>query len=121
VAEIVTLSDVLQYVFGKNGTRYLGFGPSPHKTWEGYAGGVIAVMIGGWWFNSYLWSVYMVALGILGDLYVSSIKRRLRIKDTSSLLGSHGGWLDRTDGVKMAIIGAGLTEMVRECVERFPH
>jgi phosphatidate cytidylyltransferase len=116
VAGIVTLSDVLQYVFGKNGERYIGFGPSPHKTWEGYAGGVIAVMIGGWWYQSYLWAMFITILGILGDLYISSIKRRLRIKDTSSLLGSHGGWLDRTDGIKMAIIGEGISQTIRMVV-----
>jgi phosphatidate cytidylyltransferase len=59
--------------------------------------------LSGFWIG-WLSSFFLVITGICGDLFVSMIKRRLGIKDTSNMLGSHGGWLDRTDGVKMAII-----------------
>jgi phosphatidate cytidylyltransferase len=39
----------------------------------------------------------------LGDLFISYLKRKAKIKNTSNLLPGHGGLLDRVDGIIFAV------------------
>ncbi|SDS56528.1 MULTISPECIES: phosphatidate cytidylyltransferase [Microterricola] len=82
---------------------------SPKKTWEGFAGGAVATIIAGvllglfmlgqpWWFGL-IFGVAMLLSATLGDLAESLIKRDLGIKDMSSWLPGHGGFLDRLDSI----------------------
>ncbi|MGV1035114.1 MAG: phosphatidate cytidylyltransferase [Microbacteriaceae bacterium] len=82
---------------------------SPKKTWEGFAGGGFAAALGGvllGWLLLGIGPVDGLVLGLLifltatlGDLAESLIKRDLGIKDMSSWLPGHGGFLDRLDSI----------------------
>ena len=39
----------------------------------------------------------------LGDLFISYLKRKSKIKDTDKILPGHGGLLDRFDGIIFAL------------------
>jgi phosphatidate cytidylyltransferase len=110
---IVTLivSDSAQYYAGRKfGRRRLAPGISPSKTVEGALGGLAlgtaAMTLGGLWVfrgaNVNVWlllltSVAVVALGMVGDLFESLLKRSAGVKDSSALIPGHGGVLDRID------------------------
>ena len=100
---IVSISDILQYFFGKNFGTTRPISISPNKTIEGYIGGLLTIILFSPFYNIFMLTQW-VLLGFIGDLFVSLIKREMGIKDISNLLGDHGGLIDRLDGIFMASI-----------------
>jgi phosphatidate cytidylyltransferase len=82
---------------------------SPKKTWSGAVGGVAAAAVVGMACGKILGysivsSVVWTSLGLsvveqMGDLAESAAKRRFGVKDASTLIPGHGGFLDRLDGM----------------------
>jgi len=82
---------------------------SPKKTWEGFAGSAAAALVAGVlvsvfmlgesWAFGLLFGAVLVVTATVGDLTESMIKRDLEIKDISSWLPGHGGFLDRLDSI----------------------
>ena len=105
----IVISDSAQYYTGRAfGRRPLAPSISPKKTMEGAVGGLVfgtaAMFFGGRWvfpeadpFLLALVSASIAALGIVGDLFESLLKRSAGIKDSSALIPGHGGVLDRID------------------------
>ena len=118
---IVVLSDVGGYVVGKLlGRNKLAPKISPGKTWEGLAGSCcfslgLLFLLGQTnqiFFTLFLASnqgiifllvMPVVLVSVIGDLFVSVIKRYSGVKDTGHILPGHGGMLDRIDGLMLAI------------------
>ncbi|MWB98632.1 phosphatidate cytidylyltransferase [Agromyces seonyuensis] len=107
---IAVATDVGAYIFGLSfGKHKMAPVISPKKTWEGFGGGmlfgvIVAVLLAlfaldqQWWFGI-VFGIAIVLAATMGDLVESLIKRDLGIKDMSSLLPGHGGFLDRLDSI----------------------
>jgi phosphatidate cytidylyltransferase len=120
---IVWVADIGAYFAGRAfGRHKLAPHISPGKTWEGVAGGVVAVLVlslvvlllapesGDAVFSSRLvnqlgWPLSagilmaIACLSVAGDLYESLLKRHAGVKDSGAILPGHGGVLDRIDAL----------------------
>jgi len=103
--------------------RFLGkhkFSPhiSPKKTWEGAIGGTLFAIFWFWiWTRTgFGYTVFDISLGLtigfafaisaigqLGDLLMSALKRWSGIKDSGGIFPGHGGVLDRADSFYLAV------------------
>jgi phosphatidate cytidylyltransferase len=125
VFSLVWISDIAAYFGGRAwGRRKLAPSISPGKSWEGVWTGMVAVLlVGGLWvvadrqwaldspslysvavsgsgvLGMVLLSVFLTAMGVVGDLTESLVKRNAGAKDSSGLLPGHGGVLDRVDAL----------------------
>ena len=109
---VVQASDVLQYVCGKLfGRRKVAPQLSPSKTLAGLVGGAAsAIALGAALGRLTPFGVVgaagiaavIVAMGFLGGLVMSAIKRDLGVKDWGAMIEGHGGMLDRLDSVCFA-------------------
>ncbi|WP_299692539.1 phosphatidate cytidylyltransferase [uncultured Tateyamaria sp.] len=122
---VVVVTDVAGYFAG----RMIGgpkFWPavSPKKTWAGTSAGWVAAALVGLGFGIgsgalgalVLASVLLSFASQLGDIAESAIKRKVGVKDSSTLIPGHGGLLDRFDGM----LGAALALLVLEVAFGFP-
>jgi len=110
---LLQLNDTFGLLFGKKFGKTHPFKTiSPNKSLEGYIFGGIGIGIGIYLLHTYIpvltsWDPYRALtlfalffiLGNAGDLLFSSLKRKLGIKDFSSILPGHGGVLDRFDNI----------------------
>ena len=107
------MSDIGGLVFGKifKGKKLTKI--SPNKTISGSIGSFIfSIFLIPFFYKSQidqnLLNIFFITIIIsltsqLGDLFISLLKRKAKVKDTSDLLPGHGGVLDRIDGIIFAI------------------
>lgn len=111
----VFAADTGAYIVGRTfGRHRLAPAISPAKSWEGLLGGMLAAI--GTTFvilykdrddfltipESLLLGLVIALAAVLGDLFESSVKRDLEVKDSGRMLGAHGGMLDRLDSLLWA-------------------
>ena len=120
---ICIFSDIGGLIFGKlfKGKKLTKI--SPNKTISGtmgsFASSLILVPIFFSLFkefNNYFIELVIISIIVsftcqLGDLFISYLKRKAKVKDTGNILPGHGGILDRIDGILFAVpVGLVLTE-----------
>ena len=108
-------TDTGGFIFGKllGGKKLTQI--SPNKTYSGALGSFfLSITIGHIYytfFKEYLileinYLIFIIIISLIsqfGDLIISFIKRKAKLKDTGSILPGHGGILDRIDGVLIAL------------------
>jgi phosphatidate cytidylyltransferase len=121
---VVWLGDTGAYMGGRAfGKHKLHPRISPGKTWEGSVAGILTSIAAGFaarevFRRTGLWagplpgtldvvvvSVWAGALGQIGDLAESLLKRAVSVKDSGTMFPGHGGMLDRIDALLFALPG----------------
>ena len=107
-------SDIGGFLFGKifKGKKLTKI--SPNKTVSGSIGSfILSIFLVPIFYTSFnnfnnLTDLIFISIIVsffcqLGDLFISYLKRKANVKDTSNILPGHGGLLDRIDGMLLAI------------------
>jgi len=110
---VAILSDIGGLIIGKTFKGKKLTKISPNKTISGSIGSFIFSLflipffyedlIVYSFLNLTLITLLISLISQLGDLFISFLKRKAKVKDTSDILPGHGGFLDRSDGIIFAI------------------
>ena len=110
---VAILSDIGGLVFGKTFKGKKLTKISPNKTISGSIGSIVLsmVLIPIFYneliiydlFTLIILTITISLISQIGDLFISFLKRKAKVKDTSDLLPGHGGLLDRVDGIIFAV------------------
>ena len=112
---VCIFSDVGGYIIGKTigGKKLTQI--SPKKTISGSIGSLFFSIIPLFILNIYDNDEYPIKIFIfllcllislacqIGDLFISYLKRKAKVKNTGNILPGHGGLLDRIDGIILAV------------------
>ena len=111
---LIWVNDSFAYMVGKKfGKQKLFYSISPHKTVEGFLGGLLFCCISASIVSRYIddsistsnWltmAIIVSVFGTLGDLIESKFKRESNVKDSGKIMPGHGGILDRLDSIIFA-------------------
>ena len=109
-------TDIGGFIFGKifKGKKLSTI--SPNKTYSGMFGSYfLSIILITFLFKNFIEIKYLIfftlvlsSISQLGDLFISYLKRKSKLKDTGKLLPGHGGMLDRFDGILFAILFASI-------------
>ena len=108
---VCVMTDLGGYIFGKlfRGKKLTNI--SPNKTYSGLIGSyILSNIVFIYFFFEFNFSYSFIILTFIicsvsqiGDLFISYLKRKAKVKDTGTLLPGHGGILDRIDGIIFAL------------------
>ena len=108
---VCVMTDLGGYIFGKffQGKKLTNI--SPNKTYSGLIGSYILSNIVFIYFffkfnfsySYFILTFIICSISQVGDLFISYLKRKAKVKDTGTLLPGHGGILDRIDGIIFAL------------------
>jgi len=115
IISICFFTDIGGYIIGKTigGKKLIKI--SPNKTLSGSVGSfifsiiplIIFTNINNFQLKFEISTVILCLLisliSQIGDLFISLLKRKAKIKDTGNILPGHGGLLDRADGIIFAV------------------
>ena len=115
IISICFFTDIGGYIFGKiiGGKKLSKI--SPNKTISGTIGSFIfsifpLILMSNFNYlnlevniTNIFFCLFISLTSQLGDLFISFIKRKAKIKDTGNILPGHGGILDRVDGIIFAV------------------
>ena len=108
---ICVATDIGGYLFGNlfKGKKLTKI--SPNKTYSGLIGSYVLSSLVFFYFyyqfkfhySLLIFTFLISTVSQIGDLFISYLKRKSKVKNTGNLLPGHGGILDRIDGMIFAI------------------